>query len=200
VASTSVRSFLAGTGASGSLLLAGLVALVSVTAFVGFDAVPFGSGDAGSGTVSLERSQGAGAAAASAAAAAVAGAPAAVAAAPAAPPAAPGAPAPAVAAAGGTGGGTAPGGAPPITGAPGGGGGTQTDIPPAPTPTAAAPTNPVDDLVTGVDDTVETATGINPNLGGTTKPVTGLVDQTIQNLTGNNLGGHLDNLGLRPQP
>ena len=197
MASTGLRSYLAGTGASGSLLLAALVALVSVTAFVGFDAVPFGSGDAGAGTVSLERSE-SGATAAAAAAAAVGGAPAAVAAVPVAPAAAAGAPAAASGAALAP---AAPGTTPAATGVPGAGSATQTDVPPAgQTPTAAAPTNPVDDLVAGVDNTVQSTTGTNPNLGGATKPVTGALDQTLQGLTGNDLGGHLGNLGIRPQP
>jgi hypothetical protein len=42
---------------------------------------------------------------------------------------------------------------------------------------------------------VEGATGVNPNLGGATKPVTDAVDDVLEGATGNNLGGHLGNLG-----
>ena len=80
---TGIRSYLAGTGASGSLLLAALVAFVSVTAFVAFEGVPIGSGADDAETVSID---GPGSAAATAVAAA--GPPAAVAAAPAGPAAA----------------------------------------------------------------------------------------------------------------
>ncbi len=199
MATTGFRSYLAGTGASGSILLAGLVALVSVTAFVGFDAMPFGSGNSGAGTVSLQRPDNSGAAAATAAAAAVGGAPAAVAAAPATP-AAPAAAAAAPGAAPGAAAAAPAPGAPGVTGVPGGGSATQTDIPTAPTPAAGGPTNPVDDVVAGLDQTVQGVTGTNPNLGGTTKPITSGLDQVIQGATGNTLGGHLDNLGLGQKP
>lgn len=186
---TGIRSYLAGTGASGSLLLAALVAFVSVTAFVAFEGVPIGSGDDGADTVSID-----GPDSAAATAVAAAGPPAAVAATPAAPglaaagaPGAPGALGPGAAV--GAPGAPAAG----VPGAPGGGSATATDVPPVgPAPTPA--TNPVDDAVAGVDQTVQGATGVNPNLGGATKPVTGAVDDVLQGATGNDLGGHLDNI------
>jgi hypothetical protein len=48
--------------------------------------------------------------------------------------------------------------------------------------------------VDGVDQTVAGATGVDPNLGGATEPVTGAVDEVLQGVTGNDLGGHLDNV------
>lgn len=189
---TGIRSYLAGTGAGGSLLAAALVAFVSVTAFVAFDGVPIGSGEDGAETVSID-----GPAAAAATAAAAAGPPATVAATPAGPAAAaaaPGAPGPGP---GATADG-APGGGPgaaPGAGAPGGGSATAGDVP---APGGAAPpapaANPVDDVVAGVDQTVQGATGVNPNLGGATKPITGAVDDVLQGVTGNDLGGHVNDV------
>ncbi len=187
---TGVRSYLAGTGASGSLLLAALVAFVSVTAFVAFEGVPFGSGEDGAETASIGDSG-----SAAAIATAAAGPPAAVAATPAGPGAAgPGGP--------GAAGPEGPSPAVPPQAAPPAsqfralparrrrsGDRRRASRRPAPTPA----TNPVDDTVAGVDQTVQGATGVNPNLGGATKPITSAVDEVLQEVTGNDLGGHLGN-------
>jgi hypothetical protein len=193
---TGIRSYLAGTGASGSLLAAMLVAFVAVTAFVAFDGVPIGSDGDDAGTISLE-----GPSAAAAAAAAGVGAPATVAAAPAGPGAG-GPGAPGIAGAGGPGAGAGGGAAgAPAPGTPGGGtpiGGPGTQAPVTPPAGGGAPTNPVDNAVAGVDTSVQNATGVNPNLGGATKPITSAVDQALQDATGNDLGGHLGNVGQKP--
>jgi hypothetical protein len=198
---SSVRGYIAGTGASGSLLVAALVAFLAVSAFVAFDGLPFGDDGGGVEAVALdggERSPGS--AAATAAATAATAAPAAVAAAPAA-----GTPA-----AGGTlladAGAGAPGPGPGDGAGPGDNPGPGTPpadpgTPPPNTPSVAlcadgtaAPCNPVDEIVSGVDRALADATGLDPNLGGTTRPVTGAVDETVRGLTGNDVGGHLSEL------
>jgi hypothetical protein len=181
------RGYLAGTGASGSLLVAALVAFVAVTAFVAFDAVPFGSGESGADTVALQESDGTASVAAAAAASAVGGTPGAVAA------------APVVAAPGGAGG-TLLAGAPGsgATTVPGGGTGDPNDpgdtgdptgsVPgPVAVPCAdgtAPPCGPLNEAVAGVDGAIEGVTGVNPNLGGATRPATGAVDDVVQGATG----------------
>jgi hypothetical protein len=163
-----IRTYLAGTGASGALVAAAVVAFLTVGALFAFDGMPGDPAPSEGGSVFV--GQGAPAAAATA----VAGAPGAVAAAPAPlPPAA----ADALLAAAGPDGGLPPG-APAGPGAPTTEGGTTLvptaepgDAPPAPTSTSQGP---VGGLVEGVGQ----ATG-DPGLGQATKPITDPVDQAL---------------------
>jgi hypothetical protein len=190
---THVRAFLAGTGASGSLLVAAVVAFLAVTTFVAFDDLPFGGGANDGESISLPDGAtalaGAGAATGTDAGGAVS--------------------LGAATAGGGDGGGTAAPGAPDGAGAPGPGGGpvgtpagpgTPPAVSPPATPAVPAPLgppaapNPVDEALAGLDGAIQDATGVNPNLAGATKPVTGVTDQAVQGLTGDDLGGHLGKL------
>jgi hypothetical protein len=171
-----LRAYLAGTGATGALIAAAVVAFLTLAALVAFNGLP-------GGEESDEESLfvGPGGGAAQAAATALAAAPGAVAAVPA--PVGPGAAGGPLVAGGGPGGG--PGG-----GGPGGGPGSPT----APTPpgvggttTGAAPaggTGPVGGLVDQIDETTGGA-GLDLGLGETTDPITGPIDQTLEeNLPG----------------
>lgn len=169
ISTRNVRTYLAGTGATGALIVGAIVAFLSVAALFAVNGLP------GDSAPAEDESLFVGAAGAPVAAAtAVAAAPDAVAA-----DAAPLPPAALAALAAGPGGGAPPGapedfvppvggGSPPV---PSGGGGPVT--------TASAP-GPIGGLVDGVDQ----ATG-NPGLGPATKPITDPIDQTLQqNLPG----------------
>jgi hypothetical protein len=173
-----IRSYLAGTGASGALVAATVVALLTVGALFAFEGMPGDSAPAEEDSVFVGS-----AGAPGAAATAVAGAPGAVAATPA--PLPPAAVDALLVAAGPDGG--LPAGAPTGPGAPTIDGGTL-PVPAAPT-TAPAPTptsspGTVGNIVNGVGQ----ATG-NPGLGQATQPVTDPVDQTLDQ-TG--VGGTVD--------
>jgi hypothetical protein len=188
---TAARSYIAGIGASGALVGATVLAVVLLGALLAFEGFPIAGDDGSADSIRVgagENSIGV------ATAAAVGAAPGAVAAAPAA--------AAGGAAAGGGADAGAPGTAPPGTT------GTDGSVPPgtpSPTDPTAPPTgappappgvpaNPITDTLSGVDSAVEAETGINPNLGGATEPVTGAVDQVLEDTTGNDLGGHVDNV------
>lgn len=94
----------------------------------------------------------------------------------------------------------APGAATPGGGNPATGGGGDGDAPPGigtglPPVSGSPPASPADPapapveggvggVVQEVDDTVAGATGINPGLGGITKPITDPIDDTINGVTG----------------
>ena len=173
-----IRTYLAGTGASGALVAAAVVAFLTVGALFAFDGMP---GDA---PPSEEGSVFVGQGAPGAAASAVAGAPGAVADAPA---PLPQAAVDALLAAAGPDGGL-PAGAPAGPGAPTTDGGTilgpgtgTGSAPAAPTPTSQGTTG-------GLVDGVGQSTG-NPGLGQATKPITDPVDQVLDQ-TG--VGGTVD--------
>jgi hypothetical protein len=56
--------------------------------------------------------------------------------------------------------------------------------------------NPVQNVVGGLDDTVSQVTGLDSNLQSVTEPVTDVVDQTLENLTGQNLAETVHGLGI----
>jgi hypothetical protein len=190
---TAARSYIAGIGASGALVGATVLAVVLLGALLAFEGFPIAGDDGSADSIRVgagENSIGV------ATAAAVGAAPGAVA-------AAPGAAAGGAAAGGG--GGAADAGAPGT--APPGATGTDGSVPPGAPPTGptapptgappappGVPANPITDTLSGVDSAVEAETGIDPNLGGATEPVTGAVDQVLENTTGNDLGGHVDNV------
>lgn len=176
-----LRGLLAGTGASGSLLAAAVVAFLAVTAFVALDGLPFGAGIGDDEAIALE---GAGSATLTAGPGG-AGPSGVVDLGPAASPDGAGAAGPA--AAGGPDGTPDPGEPPPPPD------GTAPPVPAAPPAAATGAPNPVGQAVAGVDATIEETTGVNPDLGGATRPLTGAVDQAVQGLTGDGVGGHLDN-------
>ncbi len=171
-----IRTYLAGTGASGALVAAAVVAFLTVGALFAFDGMPGDPAPSEEGSVFVGQS------APGAAATAVADAPGAVADAPAPlPPAA----VDALFAAAGPDGGLPPG-APAGPGAPTTDGGTilgtgTGDAPAAPTPTSQG-------TVGGLVDGVGQATG-NPDLGEATKPITDPVGQVLDQ-TG--VGGTVD--------
>jgi hypothetical protein len=175
-----IRSYIAGTGASGALVAATVVALLTVGALFAFEGMPGDSAPAEGDSVFVGS-----AGAPGAAATAVAGAPGAVADTPA--PLPPAAVDALLVAAGPDGG--LPAGAPAGPGSPTTDGGT---LPApgapgtAPTPTTSPTSSPgtVGNLVNGVGQ----ATG-NPGLGQATQPVTGPVGQT-RDQTG--VGGTVD--------
>lgn len=184
-ASTAVRSLLAGTGASSALIAAALVSIALLAAFLAFDGLPGGGG--GAGTDSFSIAGGADEALGVPGALAVAGAPAAVAAAPL---AAPGAAAPGAAALA-----TAPADGGPVP--------TTPDIeigPPrgTPGPGGGAPPPADDDFlnaaVANVDRAVQEGTGVDPGLAGITERLTSTVDDTVESVTGDDLGGHVEGL------
>jgi hypothetical protein len=162
-----IRSYLAGTGASGALVAAAVVAFLTVGALFAFEGMP------GDEAPSQEDSVFVGSGAPGAAAAAVAGASGAVAATPAPlPPAA----LDALLAA------TGPDGALP-PGAPAGPGAPTTDggvvvVPGTGTPTAPAPTTTSPGTVGSIVEGVDQATG-NNGLGEATQPLTDPVDEAL---------------------
>ncbi len=192
---TSARTYIAGTGASGALIGAALVSFTLLTALVAFDGFPAGGGAGATDSVTLTRaSVDAPEVVAAPAAAALAAAPAAV------------APAPVlVAAAPPVDSGTGETPAPPVT--PDG-----TPVPPGPgappvvTPVGNVPIpggepapdrgNPVQSVVGGLDQTLSDVTGLDSSLNSVTEPVTDIVDQTLENLTGRDLGETVDGLGV----
>lgn len=179
-----LRTYLAGTGATGALIAGAIVAFLSVGAIVAFDGFPLGGDDA-EGSLSLAEQPGG--EAPEAAAAALAATPGAVADSPA--------------------GGTViaailPGGIAIGPGGPIGPGGNTTtgtgtgggDNPNTPTTPGTPGGGPVSGLVEDVD---ETTSGLGlPGLGPATKPLTDAVDNTVGN-TLNQVGGALGqpNLG-----
>jgi hypothetical protein len=198
---TAARSYIAGIGASGALVGAAVLAVVFLGTLLAFEGFPIAGGPDSADSIQIDAGENA---IGAATAAALGGAPGAVA-------GAPGAALGGVAAgAGGAGAagagdgaaGTGPGGAGP------GGEGTTTPpgttapptdptapLPPGTPPTAPTdPGNPINNTLSGVDSAVEGATGTNPDLGGTTAPVTGAVDDVLEDTTGNDLGGHVDNV------
>jgi hypothetical protein len=197
---TAARSYIAGIGASGALVGAAVLAIVLLGTLLAFEGFPIAGGGANAESVQIDAGEDG---VATATAAALGAAPTAVAAAPGA--AAGAAPA---AAGGGAGAGAGAGGyGAGVPGAPGDTGTTAPGAPgaPAPGPTAPAPPgapaptapssgNPVSDAASGVDSVVEGATGVNPNLGDTTAPLTDGVDQVLEDTTDNDLGGHVDNV------
>ena len=56
--------------------------------------------------------------------------------------------------------------------------------------------NPVQSVVGGLDRTLSDVTGLNSSLGALTEPVTDVVDQSLENLTGRDLGETVDSLGV----
>ncbi|MGI9019436.1 MAG: hypothetical protein ACR2G3_01835 [Solirubrobacterales bacterium] len=181
-----LRAYLAGTGATGALVVGALVAFLSVGALVAFDGFPLGGDDA-SGQVSL--AEGPGGQAPEAAAAALAGIPDAVAATPA------GGVVLAAVFPGGVG--IGPGG--PVATGPGGtgpGGGTDGgENPPPPPPPPPPPTGGA--LSALVDDADETTGSLGlPPLGPATQQLTDGIDRTL-NDTLNGVGGAIGqpNLG-----
>lgn len=188
---TAVRSYIAGTGAAGALVGAAAVAFALLTALVAFNGFPIDTAGSGAQTVNLTSSTAkATRAVATPAALALGGAPGAVAATPVAPPA------------------TAATTAALDPGTSGGPVGTQ--IPPDGTPITTVdpsdPTlpgepsnggNPVQNVAGGVDQVVQQRTGLDPNLSGVTAPITNVVDNTLQALTGKDLGETVSGLGLQ---
>ena len=175
------RAYLAGLGVSALLIGAAFAAFGALGTFVAFNGLPFAGHGSGSAEVMIRgENRGAGSAAAAghraggplgAAAAGPAGA------AGAGPRAGGpgGAPSGGVAA-GGPGGDSAQVGGGSATGPAGGSGST----PAAPAP--PAPASPQSGVVGGTIDSVDSAAanlGINTNLGGSTAPITGPVDQTV---------------------
>ena len=174
--SRTIRTYIAGSGATAALIAAALVGFLTLAAYVSVNGMPGGLsgsdedsvflGDGGARTV---------AAALSSAPGAVAGAPAPFAAG-----LAPGG-GPAGAGAGGPGGG--PGGAvlgTQISGAPGGTPGTTLPAGGTPSPTQQGM---VGDTVNGANNTLLGTTNQNTGLGGTTAPITGPVDNTVNGVT-----------------
>lgn len=191
---TSVRSYLAGTGASGSLLAAAAVAFVAVTAFVAFDGLPFGDTGSDGDAFPLQEAGVVELTAPAAAASAVAAAPGAVAAGPVV-----GVGADADGGVLASDGSNGPGSGPDDGTSPG-----PPDVGPGPDDTVSpatrcadgtlSPCNPVNEIAASLDQTTEGAVGTNPNLGGTTKPATDALDSVLEQSTGNDLGGHVDGL------
>jgi hypothetical protein len=202
---SSVGAYLAGTGASGSLIASALIAFGSVTAFVAFDELPGGPTADGeitipaSGELTVGNESGA-------------------------EPTDDGPILLAVAGAGGAGG-TGPG----ATGAVGGETGSGTGDPGdgtdgdtgVPTPVdpidPTVPVDPIDPVVPPeenpgpfptddndgtpgqsvgevVDDVVQDATGNDTDLGETLSPVTDVVDDLVEDLTGDNLMSNVEGL------
>ncbi len=56
------------------------------------------------------------------------------------------------------------------------------------------PGNPIQNLTSGLDQTVTDATGIPSDVSGATEPVTDLLDETVTNITGQDLGSTVDGL------
>jgi hypothetical protein len=180
---TNLRAYLASTGATGALTAGALTIFLGLAAFVGFDDMPLGGGGDAQGTILLDSGAGA-PGAPEAAAVGLAAAPGAVAATPVAPAGGALAGGPGGSQGGGPGGGgiTGPGGGP--GGGTGGGG-----VPPGGgTPPATQPgvlggtVNNLQNAVSGL--------GINAPLNNITAPITGPVDQILNN-TLNQVGGIL---------
>jgi hypothetical protein len=170
------RVYIAGTGATAALVAAVTVVLLSLAALVTFEGLPGGSGEPEDGSVFV--GPGAGGGTARAAAAALAAAPGAVAAAPVPVGAGPGA---------GRGGdspvvdGVAPPDTPDAPAVPSPPEGGSDGVVPSPGTSHGGPIGGV------VDDVDETAggLGIDPGLGEATDPITGPVDQALdENLPG----------------
>lgn len=178
-----IRSYLAGTGASGSLVAAAVVALLSVAAFVAFDGLPFGTSERDAILVELETSDAAGPRSAAAAIGAAAGAVAAT-------PASPGAD--------GSGrlltSNRGPGDDPNDPGDPD----PDPDCPDCPSVITDPPPppggNPVNDVLGDVDNTAGETLGIDPGLSEATRPVTDGLDRVLRDRTGRDLRGTLDGL------
>lgn len=182
----SARSYLGSIGASMSLVAAAVVCIAMVIAVLSFDRIPFGAPGGDADVVTLTQPDGAEGAAA-AAAAAIAAAPGAVASEP--------APAELSAAAADS---SPTSGALPESQV----GGIASTSPPIDLP-ASGPgvdgvtgpgdaANPVDQLTASLDQTVEGTVGVDSDLNGLTKPLTGAVDGVLKDTTGDDLGGHLD--------
>src|SRR5918994_1760828 len=180
------KAYLAGTGATTALFAAGLVSFLSLAALLSFNGLPDGlESSSGDDSVFV----GPASSAPETAAAAAAGTATAVAAAPV------GAAAGGGAAGGGPGGG-APGGGVPGGGVPGGDGGVVPPgaalgvTPPGTAPPAGSPgapsttSGPLSNTVQGVEDTTESATGLDVPLTETTGPLTDKLDQTVNDTVG----------------
>lgn len=175
-----IRTYVAGLGSGGALLAAVVIGFVGLGAIVAFDGLPSTSASSDDATVIAESSA---PETAAVAAAAPASAPAA---APTAPAAAgvPGAPG-----GGGTGGGGSAGGP---DGAPGAGPPEPPGTPPpteptqpgGPAPAPADPAGAVTGVIDAVDGTVEGTTGVDPDLGGKTGPITDILDEAVKELPG----------------
>lgn len=180
---TTIRSYLAGTGASGSLVAAAVVAMLSVAAFVSFDELPFGTSERDASLVELETDAAVGPQPASAA---VGGAGEAVAAIP------------------------ASGAAGPGTGArassrkPGGPGRDRDDRDPRPRcpscprvvtdPPPPPGGNPVNHVLGDVDRAARDRLGMDPGLRKKTKRITDALDGVLKKTTGRDLRETLDGL------
>jgi hypothetical protein len=168
------RAYIAGTGATAALVAAVAGVLLSLAALVTFEGLPGGSGEPEDGSVFV--GPGASSGTAQGAAAALAAAPGAVAAAPVPVGAGPG-----VASPGGGGpvaDGVAPPDAPGVPSPPEGGG--DGAVPPPGTSQGG----PIGGVVDAVDETAA-GLGVDPGLGEATDPITGPVDQALDdNLPG----------------
>jgi hypothetical protein len=176
--SRTIRTYIAGSGATAALIAAALVGFLTVAAYVSVNGMPGALAGSDEDSVFL------GGGSAPAVAAALSSAPGAVAGTPA--PFAPG-----LAPAGGAAG-AGPGGGPgggvlgtQISGTPSGIPGTTLPAGGTPSPTQQGM---VGDTVNGANNTLQGTTNQNTGLGGTTAPITGPVDNTVNGVTGP-LGG-----------
>lgn len=202
----STRTYIAGLGSSGALLAAVFAGFLGLGAIVAFDGLPGSSASSDDAPV-IAQSRAPEIAAVSAAAPAAAAPAAAPTPLPAAAVAAPGSTSP-----------PAGGPSPSSPGAPGtpdgsDGPGNPGDpgnpdapppqappqAPPAPPPAAPVPTGDVSHLVNEIDETVTGVTGLDLDLGGKTKPITDILDNTVNALTGGR-GLGLGNLNLPDLP